>query len=80
MTKMEKPISMIKNDFISDISGLVNNYLQQLPLYVIEPIVANVYREVSQLLVQQQQNEREQYEKSLKEDTEADESIEDASK
>lgn len=63
--KIEKPIIMIRQEFIDKISDDINNC--NLPLFVIEPILKDVYLEVKSLLQKQYAYEKAEYENKIKE-------------
>lgn len=60
-----KPITMLRQDFISSLINVVNNC--QLPLFVIEPILKDVYLEVRALSNKQYEIEKMEYEKKVQE-------------
>lgn len=62
--KIEKPIMMVRQDFINTISNEINNC--GLPLFVIEPILKDVYLEVKSLLQKQYEAEVAEYEQRMK--------------
>lgn len=62
--KIEKPIMMIRQDFIDTISDDINNC--NLPLFIIEPILKDIYLEVKSLSQKQYEIEKMEYEKKMK--------------
>ena len=62
--KIEKPIMVIRQEFIDKISYDINNC--NLPLFVIEPILKEMYLEVKSLSQQQYEMEKARYESELK--------------
>lgn len=61
---MEKPISVVRQEFIDDVVGLVNESI--LPMFVIEPILKELYISVKKEAERVYQKEKAEYEKSLK--------------
>lgn len=62
--KIEKPITMVIQEFTKTISDDINNC--NLPLFVIEPILKDVYLEVKSLLQKQYEVEKVEYENKVK--------------
>lgn len=69
--ELTKPMSVARADFVQDLTGLINH--SGLPLFVVEPILKDFYRDVSVLAKQQADREKEQYIKQLAEQAAADE-------
>lgn len=65
---MEKPIMLKREEFIQDISKLINE--AQLPPIVVAPILNDLLMQTNMMLQRQYEEEKSQYEKSLKETTE----------
>ena len=65
MKKIEKPITVIRQEFVDAIYNNVNNC--GLPLFIIEPILKDVYLEVKSMLQRQYEMERAEYENRLQE-------------
>ena len=65
MKKIEKPITVIRQEFIDAIYSNVNNC--GLPMFIIEPILKDVYLEVNSMLQRQYEMERAEYESRLQE-------------
>lgn len=61
---IEKPITVIRQEFIDVISNNINNC--NLPLFVIEPILRDIYLEVKSLSQKQYEIEKAEYESKLK--------------
>ena len=61
--KIEKPITVIRQEFIDTISNTINN--SGLPLFVIEPILRDIYLEVKSLSQKQYEFDRAEYESKL---------------
>ena len=61
--KIEKPITMIRQEFIDTISDVVNNC--GLPLFVVEPILRDIYLEVKSLSQRQYEIEKAEYERKI---------------
>lgn len=61
--KIEKPITMIRQEFIDTISNDINNC--GLPLFVIEPILKDIYLEVKSLSQKQYEVEKAEYERKM---------------
>ena len=62
--KIEKPITMIRQEFIDKISNDINN--SNLPLFIIEPILKDIYMEVKSLYARQCEMEKVEYENKIK--------------
>ena len=62
--KIEKPITIIRQEFIDAISNDINNC--NLPLFVIEPILRDVYLEIKTLSQKQYEMDKAEYESKLK--------------
>lgn len=60
---MDKPITLVRSDFIKDIANVINN--SGLPAFVIEPILKNFLDEVRIVMNQQYENDKIQYEKFI---------------
>ena len=60
---IEKPITVIRQEFIDTISNDINNC--NLPLFVIEPILKDIYLEVKSLSQKQYEFEKAEYESKL---------------
>lgn len=63
---IEKPITMVIHEFIEKITDDVNNC--NLPLFVVEPILKDVYLEVKLLLQKQYEAEVAEYKRKIKQD------------
>ena len=61
--KIEKPITVIRQEFIDTISNDINNC--NLPLFVVEPILRDIYLEVKTLSQKQYELEKAEYESKL---------------
>ena len=61
--KIEKPITMVRQEFIDSISNDINNC--GLPLFVIEPILRDIYLEVKSLSQKQYELEKTEYEQKI---------------
>jgi hypothetical protein len=48
---LNKPISIVRAEFISDLTNLINQ--SSLPLFVIEPILKDIYIEVKNVMQKQ---------------------------
>ena len=68
---MNKPFSMICEEFKQELANLINN--SSLPIYVIELILQNCLNEVDNVAKNQYQIDKTQYEKSLLEEKSKDE-------
>ena len=62
--KIEKPITIIRQEFIDKISEDINKC--NLPLFVIEPILKDIYMEVKSLYQRQCEIEKVEYENKIK--------------
>lgn len=60
---MEKPITMIIDETTRELANVCNN--SQLPLYILEPIIKDLYLEVQELNKRNSRQERMIYEQSL---------------
>lgn len=65
MMGIEKPITVVRQEFVDALVGIVNNC--GLPLFVIEPILRDVYLEVKSLSNKQCELEKMEYEKKVQE-------------
>ena len=63
MGKIEKPITVVRQDFIDALIGIINTC--ELPLFVVEPILRDVYMEVKSLSNKQYEVEKMEYEKKV---------------
>ncbi len=63
MNEIEKPITVAREDFIRDLNNLVNN--SGIPPIILEPIFANMHRDIAMVLKQQTDNDRKQYNEAL---------------
>lgn len=64
--KVVKPITVVKDEFISELVSLINS--SQLPLFVVEYIIKDILSEVHATAVKQGQEDSIKYSKQL-EDT-----------
>ena len=62
--EIEKPITVVRYEFAEKISDTINNC--NLPLFIIEPILRDVYLEVKSLSQKQYEMDKEEYENKLK--------------
>ena len=65
MENIQKPITMVRQEFINALVDVINNY--NLPLFIIEPILRDVYLEVKSLSNKQCEIEKMEYEKKVQE-------------
>ena len=65
---MEKPISVIYEEFKNELASLINN--SGLPAFVIEPILNDYLNEIKIIKERQYQTEKARYEEFLKKETE----------
>lgn len=63
-SKLIKPASLLKEDFVSSLIDLCNNC--GLPLFIIESILKDLIREVSEASKKQLEIDRENYNNALK--------------
>ena len=61
--KIEKPITVARQEFIDTISNNINNC--GLPLFIVEPILRDIYLEVKSLSQKQYEIEKAEYESKL---------------
>ena len=71
--KIEKPITVIRQEFIDTISNDINSC--NLPLFVVEPILRDIYLEVKSLSQKQYELEKAEYEKKTQEAQSENESV-----
>jgi len=60
---MQKPISLIFEDFKKELGELINKY--KLPAFMIEPVLQTLLNEVAVLKIRQYEVDKEIYEKSF---------------
>ena len=65
MMGIEKPITVVRQEFVDALVEIINNC--GLPLFVIEPILRDVYLEVKSLSNKQCELEKMEYEKKVQE-------------
>ena len=63
---MEKPISLILRDTKLELAKICND--SQLPVYLLEPILKELYIEVNELTIRQIQEDEKMYKESIQED------------
>ena len=61
---MDKPISVVCEDFKQDMANLING--SGLPLFIIEMVLQNYLNETRNIAIRQYQNDKAKYEESLK--------------
>lgn len=59
-----KPITILRDEFIKKLTELINN--SNLPLFVIESIIKDIYFDVKSLAQKQLENDLKNYQESLK--------------
>lgn len=59
----EKPVTVVRQEFIDGLVNYVNN--SNLPLFVIEPILRDVYIEVKTMSQKQYESEKAEYEQRM---------------
>lgn len=62
--RIEKPITVIRQEFIDEISNSINNC--ELPVFIIEAILKDIYLEVRSLSQKQYEIEKAQYEQLVR--------------
>lgn len=62
--KIEKPITVARQEFIDKLSNAINTC--NLPLFIIEPIMRDMYLEIKSLSQRQYEMDKEEYESKLK--------------
>lgn len=62
---MDKPVTIIREELIESMVGLINE--SNLPLFVIEPILKELYLEVKNGAQQQLESDKQQYQSSIAE-------------
>lgn len=60
---MDKPVTLIREELVEGIVGLINE--SKLPMFVLEPILKDIYFEVKNAARQQLENDKMQYQSSL---------------
>ena len=60
---IEKPITVARQEFIDGLVNYINN--SGLPLFVVEPILKDMYIEVKTMLQKQYESEKMQYEQMM---------------
>lgn len=63
MNNIGKPVSMIRMEFITALTELINN--SNLPLFIIEPILKDMYNDVRIASQKQTEEEIKQYQKAM---------------
>lgn len=63
MNNVQKPLSVARADFISDMADLINGC--GLPPFVIESVMKDMYAEVRAAANEQYEHEKKQYEQAL---------------
>lgn len=63
MNNIGKPVSMIRMEFITALTELINN--SNLPLFIIEPILKDMYNDVRIASQKQTEEEIRQYQKAI---------------
>lgn len=61
---LEKPITVIRQEFINELANCINN--SGLPLFMLETILRDMYIEVKDMSQKQYEFEKKQYEDALK--------------
>ena len=61
---MDKPISVVYEDFKQDMANLING--SGLPPFIIEMVLQNYLNETRNIVIRQYQNDKAKYEESLK--------------
>lgn len=62
---MQKPITLIYEDFKKDLGEMINSY--NLPAFMVELILQSLLSEVTMLKIRQYEHDKEAYESSLSE-------------
>jgi len=60
---IQKPITIVRADFISDLTNLVNK--SGLPSFILEPIFKDMYNDMKVMSQRQLESDRKQYEQVL---------------
>lgn len=68
---MNKPISVVYEEFKDELANLINN--SGLPAFVIEPVLQDYLNEIKIIKEKQYQMEKAQYEESIKKEIEQEE-------
>lgn len=64
---MPKPTSLLQNEFSEKLDNLVNEYLYQIPAFVVKPIVGNALQQIAKIEEQQLKADIEAWEREQKE-------------
>ena len=64
MSKIQKPITVVREEFIRNISDLINN--AGLPPFIIEPIIKDIHNEVKTAAEMQYRKDLDEYNKNSK--------------
>lgn len=59
-----KPISIIRKELIDTLTFAIND--SHLPAFIVEPILKDMYLEIKSVAQKQYENDKAQYERSLK--------------
>lgn len=59
---MDKPIMVARQEFIEKLTNLINT--SNLPVFVIHPIIKDIFLEVDKAMYDQYQNDRKAYEEA----------------
>ena len=62
--RIEKPTLVARQEFVENLVNLINE--SGLPLIIVQPILDTVREDVGRVIKQQYENEKDQYEKSIK--------------
>jgi hypothetical protein len=62
---LNKPITIVRAEFISNLTNLINN--SNLPLFVVEPILKDMYLEVKSVMQKQYEYDLANYNQSKQE-------------
>lgn len=60
---VEKPISIVREEFIQNIVSLINN--SSLPPFIIEPIIRDIHDSVTNVMRQSLEKDKEEYNKRV---------------
>ena len=61
--KIEKPITVARQELVDSLANCINN--SNLPLFIVEPILKDVYLEVKSLTQKQYEAEKAEYDKRM---------------
>lgn len=64
MSTIQKPITLVREDFIHALTDLINT--SKLPAFIIEPILRDAHSEVQVVAANQLESDRKRYNEAMK--------------